>query len=220
MDLSGKIFNYWRVLRPSDGKKYYYDCECLKCGRIYSVYQSTLKNVKGKMCKECAAKEHAEAQREIHDEIIGNKFGRLTVIGWKIDKNNRTVYTCNCTCGNKTTVGYTDLVTGKKSSCGCLRKDESSKRIERTYEPMYKKQKDAQIDGTIAYGLDAKVSKNSKTGINGVSKTKKGKYRAYINLARKQYHLGIFETLNEAKEAREEAEKKYYDPIKDKYKGK
>nr|WP_231557737.1 AP2 domain-containing protein [Tetragenococcus muriaticus] len=220
MDLSGQTFNYWRVLKPSDGKKYYYDCECLKCGKIYSVYQSTLKNSKGKMCRVCAAKEQAEAQRAVHQEIIGRQFGRLTVTGWTKAKNNRTMYTCNCTCGNQTTVGYTDLITGKKSSCGCLRKDESSKRIEQTYEPMYKKQNKARIDGTIAYGLDAKVSKNSKTGIKGVSKNKKGKYRAYINLARKQHHLGVFDTLEEAKEARNKAEKEFYDPILKKYKDK
>lgn len=220
MDLSGKTFNYWRVLKPSDGKKYYYDCECLKCGKIYQVYQSTLKNGKGKMCASCAAKERAEAQREIHQEIIGKQFGRLTVTGWTKGKKNRTMYTCDCYCGNKTTAGYTDLVTGKKSSCGCLRKDESSKRIERTYEPMYKKQREARIDGTIAYGLNAKVSKNSKTGINGVSKTKKGKYRVYINLAGKHYHLGVFDTLEEAKQARKEAEKKFYEPILKKYKDK
>ncbi|MEK2534372.1 hypothetical protein WN873_02115 [Tetragenococcus halophilus] len=220
MDLSEKTFNYWRVLRPSDGKKYYYDCECLKCGKIYQVYQNTLKNGKGKMCRACAGKERAEEQREIHQEIIGKQFGRLTVTGWTKGKKNRTVYTCDCACGNKTTVGYNELVTGKKSSCGCLRKDEAIKRIEQTYEPMYKKQKEAQIDGTIAYELDAKVSKNSKTGINGVSKTNKGKYRAYINLARKQYHLGIFETLEEAKQARKEAEKKFYEPILKKYKDK
>lgn len=219
MELTGQTFNYWRVLRPSDGKKYYYDCECLKCGKVYSVYQSTLKNGKGKMCQNCARKAQSESQRIVHDEIIGKRFGRLVVTDWTT-KNNRTRYICQCDCGNQMTTSYDQLNRGKTKSCGCLRKDEASKRIESTYELRDKATKKARIDGTNVFTLSGTTSKNSTTGINGVSKTRKGKYRAYINFARKQYHLGIFETLNEAKEAREEAEKKYYDPIKDKYKGK
>ena len=83
---------------------------------------------------------------------------------------------------------------------------------------MLENQSKAQIDGTVAYTLDSKTSKNSATGVTGVSKMKNGKYRAYINLARKQIHLGVFGTLSEAAQARKEAEEKYYKPILDKYK--
>lgn len=48
---------------------------------------------------------------------------------------------------------------------------------------------------------------NNTTGITGVSKTKKGKFRAYITLNGKQYSLGAYETIREAAEARKEAEK-------------
>lgn len=51
------------------------------------------------------------------------------------------------------------------------------------------------------------VSKNSSTGVNGVSIHKPtGKYRAYIMVNKKQIHLGLFDTLEEAKKARELAD--------------
>lgn len=218
MDLTGQTFNFWRVIKPTENKKYYYDCECLKCGKIYSVFQSSLKNGKSKMCRSCYGKEHGERQRVVHEEIIGKRFGRLTVLDWKINENNRTVYICQCDCGNETTAIYSDLISGKKSSCGCLRVDMASQSIKETYKPMRDKQKIAQVDGTVAYTLDSKTSKNSVTGITGVSKMASGKYRAYINLARKQIRLGTFKTLEEAAEARKEAEEKYYRPILDRYK--
>nr|DAX35480.1 MAG TPA: endonuclease [Caudoviricetes sp.] len=54
------------------------------------------------------------------------------------------------------------------------------------------------------------VSKNSSTGVNGVSLHKPtGKYRAYVMVNKKQIHLGLFETLDEAKQARKNADLQY-----------
>lgn len=54
------------------------------------------------------------------------------------------------------------------------------------------------------------VSKNSKTGINGVCLHKPtGKYRAYIMVNRKQIHLGLFDSIDEAHKARLEANIQY-----------
>lgn len=54
--------------------------------------------------------------------------------------------------------------------------------------------------------------------IKDVSQMKSGKYRAYINLKRKQHHLGVFDTLEEAEKARKEAEKELYKPVIKRYK--
>lgn len=54
------------------------------------------------------------------------------------------------------------------------------------------------------------LSKNSTTKINGVSLHKPtGKYRAYIMVNRKQIHLGLFDTVDEATQARKQADNKY-----------
>ena len=51
---------------------------------------------------------------------------------------------------------------------------------------------------------------------------KKGniKYRAVIMFKRRQHHLGLFDTLEDAAAARKEAEEKYYKPFLESYKKK
>ena len=49
------------------------------------------------------------------------------------------------------------------------------------------------------------IAKNNKTGVRGVSKTKSGKFAAYVRFQGKLKYLGTFSTLEDAKIAREEA---------------
>ncbi len=53
------------------------------------------------------------------------------------------------------------------------------------------------------------ISKN-KFGVNGIRTTKNGKYNARITVNYKMIHIGNFDTLEEAVEARINAEKKYF----------
>lgn len=51
---------------------------------------------------------------------IGSKFNRLTVTGdVKYDLLRRRYYPCVCQCGTETTATTTELVMGRKRSCGC-----------------------------------------------------------------------------------------------------
>lgn len=54
------------------------------------------------------------------------------------------------------------------------------------------------------------LSTNNTSGVNGVSKMNNGKYRAYINLDYKQIHIGVYDTLKEAMDARNHASQQYY----------
>ena len=56
--------------------------------------------------------------------LIGQKFGRLTVIGkcdYKINKG--AVWLCQCECGNTKEVTGKSLKSGTCKSCGCLKKE-------------------------------------------------------------------------------------------------
>ena len=63
------------------------------------------------------------------NEIVGNKYGKLTVLSFdhfkEIHKNNRTnpqkraYYKCQCECGNITYVERGLLTRGEVKSCGC-----------------------------------------------------------------------------------------------------
>lgn len=212
----GDKFGNWTVIKKSD-KKYYYTCKC-KCGKIQDVYKSSLVSGKSKGCMACAKDKIRKSKRDKFDkDVIGQKFGKLTPLK-SLSYKNRAVYLCRCDCGNIVKVNRSELLAGKTKSCGCIKKENSKKLMDKIQQDGLKAIHKASIDGTNLYSLKQKTSKNSTTGIKGVSYTKNGKYRAYINLKRKQKHLGVFDTLEEAKKAREEAEKEIFDPLFEKHK--
>jgi hypothetical protein len=53
--------------------------------------------------------------------LIGNKYGRLTVveISKKVSANGRSYWVCKCDCGNTTIVRGSHLKNGSVQSCGC-----------------------------------------------------------------------------------------------------
>ena len=70
-------------------------------------------------------------------DLIGKRFGRLTVIEMAGVKRHHAQWLCQCDCG-LTTLSYAyQLNNGSKQSCGCLRTEEASKHI-----PPAKKGKD------------------------------------------------------------------------------
>ena len=65
------------------------------------------------------------------------------------------------------------------------------------------------------------IKKNNTSGYTGVSQLKSGKYRAYINFQRIQFHLGTFDTAENAaiayKDAKEKIKEKFIDWYKENY---
>lgn len=59
--------------------------------------------------------------------LIGQKFGRLTVIGDGLHENWVHKWECKCKCGNIVLVDTSKLTTGHTQSCGCLQKERTSK---------------------------------------------------------------------------------------------
>jgi hypothetical protein len=50
--------------------------------------------------------------------LIGEEFGKLTVIGYEGVKNKNSYWKCKCECGNETVICRPNLL--KAESCGCL----------------------------------------------------------------------------------------------------
>ena len=62
--------------------------------------------------------------------MIGSKFGMLTVVSEvDRDKNSLRRYACKCDCGGSSIVLAGNLKKGNSTSCGCKRRDSSSKRM-------------------------------------------------------------------------------------------
>ena len=64
-------------------------------------------------------------------DMIGKKFGLLTVLKEVEERNTRGLvcYFCKCDCGNKIVVCGRDMTRGHTLSCGCLHKEYARKRF-------------------------------------------------------------------------------------------
>ena len=75
-------------------------------------------------------------------DLTGNRFGRLTVLGFSnIDNNRSTHWHCECDCGKICIVNGNSLKRGLTRSCGCLNREMSSKRLithNKSYTQTYK----------------------------------------------------------------------------------
>jgi hypothetical protein len=69
-------------------------------------------------------------------DLSGNRYGMLTVIKRREDKENGeyTLYECLCDCGNTSFVRAGQLQTNQTWSCGCLRKSHGELKIQRLLE--------------------------------------------------------------------------------------
>ncbi len=54
--------------------------------------------------------------------LIGSKFGLLTVISYKQSHKRHAIWNCECDCGNKLCTSTGCLQSGNVRSCGCFRK--------------------------------------------------------------------------------------------------
>lgn len=55
-------------------------------------------------------------------DIVGNRYGRLTVLCFSKTFNHHAYWLCKCDCGNETVVEGRDLRKGNTKSCGCLKR--------------------------------------------------------------------------------------------------
>lgn len=57
-------------------------------------------------------------------DLLGLKFGRLVVKEFSgLDKRKKSLWLCECDCGNTTIVRASDLSNNKTRSCGCYQKE-------------------------------------------------------------------------------------------------
>lgn len=149
LDLTGQRFNRLTVLKRVENSrngKSQWLCKC-DCGNETIVIGSHLKNGNTKSCgcldKELIAKRNEESAKD----LIGMQFERLTVIAREESKFGKARWLCRCECGNEVVVYGSDLKDGTTKSCGCLKNEMATKRLQDLNEtqkgenhPMYGKQ--------------------------------------------------------------------------------
>lgn len=82
-------------------------------------------------------------------EMIGRKFGRLTVLERHHSTPKKIYWTCKCDCGNIRVVDGWSLRSGETQSCGCLQR-------ERTHEASFKDITGQTINGVKVICFDHK----------------------------------------------------------------
>ena len=115
-DLTNKRFGKLKVICIDHKKKksYFWKCKC-DCGNIVVVDGNALKSGHTKSCG-CAHK------KALLKDLVGYKFGRLTVVAYDHQDGSKHYWKCKCSCGNIKIAEGKNLRSGRTRSCGCLKR--------------------------------------------------------------------------------------------------
>ncbi len=136
------------------------------------------------------------------NNLHGKHFGHWLVLDKSVvTAKGEKKWLCRCDCGMEFDTSYNKLCYSNKQSCGCQKKKHSE------LLPSLL----THVDGTSVENIKSKkIPSDNTTGVRGVYFIK-GKWMAKIVFQKKQYNLGIYETIEEAAEARREAEQILFD---------
>lgn len=140
-------------------------------------------------------------------DLVGQRFGKLTVLCRAENIGSRTAWLCRCDCGRETIAPTVRLRDGHRTSCGCDKEHFGEPpcevgRASLTYS-----------DGTCVEMLQAKtVRSNNTSGVTGVDwRPSKQLWRASICFKGKRYYLGSYRRFEDAVNARKLAEEQFHD---------
>lgn len=196
--LDGKVFGNLTVLRVAPTQKNYggvlWSCRCT-CGKEVDVPATLL--IQGR-------RTHCGCQAAFYSiDIRGKKFRSITALYPTEQRTSKggVIWYCRCDCGKEFTASYNDLVYSSLQSCGCQ-----------------KKLHDAALKTFLTHicGTSVDIIRSKKTPANNTSGIRgvywmKGKWSAKIVFQKKQYHLGSFDSIDDAVSARKEAESLLFD---------
>lgn len=122
IDLTGQRFGSLVIIKRADyndkGGKPVWVCKC-DCGNL--CYRSGY-NLRKNQTNSCGCKElenRKKAKEKSRENLIGKRFGKLTVIDKAESINNKAYWKCVCDCGNIVNVRAQHLKENRVSSCGC-----------------------------------------------------------------------------------------------------
>lgn len=140
-DLTGMKFGTVTVISRTDDKTgknghriVMWNCVC-DCGNHFVTSSATLKKIK--TCRKCMG-----------EDLIGKKFGRLTVLRRGGYKGNEKAWWCQCDCGSpEKLICGRYLKHGQTKSCGCYSRD-----LTKEYNKTKKKYNQYDLSGEFGIG--------------------------------------------------------------------
>lgn len=144
IDLTGQRFGRLTVLEPAPnkGRRTQWKCMC-DCGNEYVTATESLRNGRTQSCGCLRSEQVADRNKANTINLIGQRFGKLTVIKQVASKRGHSCWLCQCDCGNTKEVCSTELKNGDTLSCGCLRSSFGESVIEHILQEnniLYKKE--------------------------------------------------------------------------------
>lgn len=152
-------------------------------------------------------------RKEYKRDITGMRFGQLQVVKRTDIKNyDSYVWVCKCSCGNYINTTRSNLIKGDITRCNECAKIVRVSTGNNLYSELMSK---FIVEGTnIKMIQSKKLGTRNKSGVKGVCWDKsKRRWEASIGFKGKKIKLGRFKNIEDAKKAREEAEKKYFTPF-------
>lgn len=224
IDLTGQRFGKLIVLEISNlkikkngGIVTMWKCQC-DCGKVKNVSGSDLRQGKTTSCG-CYRKEHNRAvqQKSNRYDLTGEYgicyfnnggFFIFDLEDYELLKSytwtNRKGYASSCKREN----GKPIPINAHRLIMGVI---DSNLEIDHINgEPSDNRKINLRIVNHVDNMKNRKLSKRNKSGYTGVSQTKNGKWRARIRQNKQNIWLGVFETKEEATQARKDAEEKYF----------
>ena len=121
IDLTGQKFGRLTVIKRAEnkGRSVCWLCKC-ECGNSHIVRGYSLTSGASTSCG-CYGKEMVS--KTSRADLVGKKFGRLTVMSLSHVKKQSTYWLCQCTCGATKVVNVRELNSGHTRSCGCLQRE-------------------------------------------------------------------------------------------------
>ena len=200
-DVLGKTFGDLTVVGKSKKRTKlgtYWTCLC-SCGYTCEATASELVNGYKTHCGCKTVKKYASA------DIMGQRFGWLVALYQtkKRDKKGSVIWHCRCDCGNEVDVSYNSMMYANQVSCGCKQKEHMASLGNYL----------THVNGTSIDAIKSKkVPTDNTTGYKGVYFVR-GKYVAKIVFQKKQYFLGTYDDIEDAAQARREAEEVLFDGV-------
>lgn len=150
--------------------------------------------------------------RRIDD--IGQRYGRLTVMGWCDDEKD--MFICQCDCGRVFKARAGNVRQGVTKSCGCLKREVNSRTGHESivFAIQSARAVNERYDTNLQVISRTEPNRRNKSGKTGVWwDPKTGMYEAYISVHHKRHNLGKFTSFAGAAMARDKAEQIYHRPI-------
>lgn len=197
VDLRGRRFGKLVAVRATDQRRsnsVVWECRC-DCGNTVLRSAKVLK-AGGSVSCGCAKQTNMA-------DLSGKRFGMLTAIRPTGKRKGRSVvWACRCDCGNEIEAPADMLVSGQRVSCGCKRSAEIAD-----------VGKSLVVEGTKPCVFNGKARADSSTGIRGVQFDRRnGMFYATLTFQGKRHWLGSFSSIQDAANARREAEEDIVDP--------